>query len=80
MEKFLTKYWFKTESGLGIGVTAYSVEDAISIIRGQETAMNFNPIFTSYIQNINITELDQNHIIPNMGICTNRGIWYPKLV
>ena len=78
MNKLLIRYWFSTKQGLGIGVTAYSIEDAISLIKDQDLAMSYNPILESYIENIDINELDQNHVIPNMGISSNRGIWYPK--
>ena len=79
MDKLLTRFWFASEEGRGIGVTAYSLEDAINLIKSQDIAMMFKPKFESYIENIDIQKLDQNHVIPNMGICTNRGVWFPNV-
>ena len=79
MQKLLTRFWFNTENGLGIGVTAYSVNDAIDLIKAESLAMIYEPKFDSYVENIDMRELDQNHVIPNMGICVNRGVWYPNL-
>ena len=79
MNKLLTRFWFKTEDSLGVGVTAYSLVDAIDLIKSEDVAMMFKPRFDLYIEDINIQELDQNHVIPNMGICTNRGVWFPNV-
>ena len=29
------------------------------------------------VANVDVRSLDQGHVIPNMGPCSNRGIWYP---
>ena len=79
MNKLLVKFWFNAKEIRGIGVTAYSLEDAISLIKNEKSVMSYEPNFDSYKENINIQELDQNHIIPNMGVCTNRGIWFPNV-
>ena len=79
MSNLLTRYWFKSEKGLGIGVSAYSLEDAISLVKGQYSAMYYSPDFSVYIENVDIQELDQGHVIPNMGVCTQRGVWFPIL-
>ena len=79
MKKHLTRYWFESQEGRGIGVTAYNIEDAIKLITNEKAIMSYKPILTSYKENINIQELDQNHVIPNMGICINRGIWFPSV-
>jgi hypothetical protein len=79
MDKLLTRYWFRSRKGLGVGVTAFNVEDARSLIRLNTFLMSYEPIFDSYIENVNIHDLDQNHVIPNMGVVVDRGIWYPRL-
>jgi len=63
MNKWLKRYWFETEEGPGIGVTAYSIEDAKSLIMAEESAMFYRPVFDSYIEDIDIQKLDQNHVM-----------------
>ena len=78
-DKLLTRFWFDSENGLGVGVTAYSLEDAIELVKLQDISMMFKPIFVSYIENVDVECLDQRHIIPNMGICSSRGVWFPNV-
>ena len=79
MDKLLIKYWFQAEEGMGVGVTAYNLEDAISLIKLESIVEDFKPKLDTYIENINIQELDQNHVIPNMGVCSIRGVWFPNV-
>ena len=86
----LTRYWFVTypENRFGtgnFGVTAYSKEEAKKIIFDtmidlglQESLRNLNDQ-TEVIENIDIRLLDQGHVIPNMGVVTFKGMWYPNL-
>ena len=73
----LKRFWFETAGHRGIGVTAYSVEDAISLI-DEEPTLAVEHI-TSVIEDVDIRDLDQDHVIPNMGPVDFRGIWYPNL-
>ena len=79
MSKLLTRFWFDSDEGLGVGVTAYSLDDAKSLIESESLMEHIKPKLNSYIENIDIQKLDQNHVIPNMGICANRGIWFPNV-
>ena len=79
MNNGLKRYWFATEVGLGIGVTAFDIEDAKALIRSNKYAMKYKPKFEEYVQDIDIRALDQKHVIPNMGIVVHRGIWFPEL-
>ncbi len=79
MNKGLTRYWFKAKRGMGIGVSGYSLEDAISILNSEPTIKYYEPCFDSYIENVNIQELDGMHVLPNMGVCSVRGIWFPLI-
>lgn len=81
----LQKYWFTFNNkhilppglSLGCGITAYTKEDALFIMKEN--------VFTSYefvqpleiVENIHISTLDENHIIPNMLPPNNRGVWFP---
>jgi hypothetical protein len=76
---FLIPYWITPNEGpgapLGIGVTAYSREDALTLIReiGWEIDLNAATV----IENVRFDDLDQGHVVPNMGPMTFRGVWYP---
>jgi hypothetical protein len=78
----LTAFWIKSPvSGapLGFGVTARSVDDALRIIE----AVGFGrylPDDRSTLQiteGVTVAELDQPHVVANMGPIAVRGLWYP---
>ena len=79
MDSLLIRYWFKSKNGLGFGVTAYSIDDAISILTSSRSAMAYGPNLESYVKNVDIRNLDQNQVILNMGVCSIRGIWFPNV-
>jgi hypothetical protein len=81
----LRRFWFRfgnipafDSMSLGCGVTAYSCEDALAILR--ETVFKGADIgvIEKTIEDIDISSLDQKHIIPNMESPAWRGVWYPK--
>ena len=67
-------YWFTTNIGLGIGVTAASREEALAIVASTFGAsrriLRIEPI-------ADMRELDHGHVVPNMGNWFERGIWFP---
>jgi hypothetical protein len=66
---------------LGIGVTAWTLDDALHIIRGWGFGY-FLPADLSTLtvrEGVTVSELDQNHVVPNMGPIVVRGMWYPFL-
>ncbi len=86
----LVRYWINfsldgfngkivTRAGakLGCGVTAYTEEDAIHIFKSEMFPNTGIPEIKSIKVNIDINTLDDNHIRPNMGVVSNRGIWLP---
>ena len=72
----MTRYWFKTRLRLGIGVTAHTLEDARRMISERLAIDGFGEII-EIVANVDVRSLDQGHVIPNLGPCSNRGIWYP---
>lgn len=77
MKKLLRRFWFRTEKGLGIGVTAYSLDDAKYLI--EETDFYLDKNILEIIEDVDVRSLDQGHVIPNMGPPNFRGIWFPNL-
>jgi hypothetical protein len=76
----LHRYWFPASVGFGVGVTAFSIEEARGLAK---RALQFLPAGASLgepIQDIDIAQLEQQHVIPNMGPCNLRGVWYPNAV
>jgi hypothetical protein len=80
----LTAFWIVPPSphntlGFGFGVTARTFDDAIHIIR----AFDYGRYFPDDLGTLDVTtgvtvaQLDQNHVVTNMGPIVNRGMWYP---
>jgi hypothetical protein len=74
----LHRYWFKTKVGLGIGVTAYSIEDARRLIEEVVRPQGLEREVLEIIADVDVRELDQGHVIPNMGPPNFRGVWHPN--
>lgn len=81
-EKGLTFFWIRSplsHAPLGFGVTAFSLDDAVEII----TALDYGQYLTNDLAElqiqagITVAELDQPHVVANMGPITVRGMWYP---
>ena len=79
MDKALTRYWFNTSVGLGVGITAYSLEDAQSILAEVSKTLGIEYIIVGRVDNIDVRSLDPNHVAPNMGPVNVRGVWFPCL-
>lgn len=83
----LHRYWiiFATSSysplpggmRLGCGVSAYNREDALTVLKEKTFKGSDLPVIKSIEEDIDITTLDQEHIRPNMGVVTIRGVWFP---
>lgn len=79
---WLTSFWIVSPNRcgpLGFGVTAFSVDEAISIIRSEGFGdyLPTNPEELQVQPNVTINQLDQGHVVPNMGPMVMRGLWYP---
>ena len=77
----LHRYWIKLVPPapvgftLGCGVTAFSEDDARQQIESR--LRGSRAVVESVVADIDISMLDQRHVIPNIGDCTIRGIWFP---
>jgi hypothetical protein len=62
----------------GCGVTAYSRDDALEILRfmvfKDEPMLKVQEI----VEDVDVNNLDQGHVVPNMGVVAWRGVWFPK--
>jgi hypothetical protein len=82
--KSLRRYWFKfgplkTPSALniGCGITAYDYDDAINVLREQVFASQPLPSIASFVEDVDVSTLDQKHVLPNLGQVVKRGVWFP---
>ncbi len=70
----MVPYWINCADAPGVGITARDDADALSLFEaafGQERQL-------SHLQPVHdASELDQSHVVPNMGNWLRRGIWYP---
>jgi hypothetical protein len=83
--KSLKRYWFNFEKfgrptplNLGCGVTAYDYGDALNILRARVFAGKELPAIVGYTEDVDMSALDQKHVLPNMGLVTIRGVWFPQ--
>jgi hypothetical protein len=84
VKTLLHRYWFTfeplgrpTRLNLGCGVTAYSREDAETLLREHVFKKEEMPRVSSVVEDVDVRTLDQNHVVPNMGVVSLRGIWFP---
>lgn len=78
LEAFLITFPQDSCLPLGIGVTAYSEEDAFALIREQGFDQWYEGAKEVRVTSgVRIDDLDRNHLIPNMGPLQFRGVWLP---
>jgi hypothetical protein len=82
----LRRFWIRlSEDGVnpsrrGYGVTAFDESDALAILRHlvfQDDAETM-PEVVELVPDVNVRDLDQGHVVPNMNPPNWRGIWFPK--
>ena len=87
MDITLIRYWFEFSYehfnelppglGIGCGVTAFTYEDAINIMKSKVFKEMPTGTIKKVIEDVDIRNLDQGHVIPNMKPPIERGIWFP---
>ena len=83
----LQRFWFEFDISiddphpigvlLGCGVTAYDYVDAVQLVANLVFKASALPPIRRVIEGVDITTLDANHVLSNMGVPSNRGIWFP---
>lgn len=87
MSNNLIRYWFEFDIKIdinyppgiviGCGITAFNIEDAYKLLDEKIFISIKRPAIIKTIEHVNISKLDQNHIVHNMGLTNHRGIWFP---
>lgn len=81
------RFWFEFEIdnvfnfpagiGIGCGITAIDYNDAIGLLNRKVFFEIPMPVIKKVIEDVDIRNLDQGHVIPNMASPAARGIWFP---
>jgi hypothetical protein len=84
----LHRYWFQFDlklgddapagTLLGCGVTAFNYEDAIALLGERVFRSASLPPIVEVREDVDVSQLDPGHVLPNMGIPIDRGVWFPK--
>ncbi|HCN30769.1 MAG TPA: hypothetical protein DIT64_19015 [Verrucomicrobiales bacterium] len=76
----LKTYWIESPAigFLGLGVTAFSRDDAFQLLSASGYVLSPEDPSIRITEGIQVADLDQNHIIPNMGPIVFRGVWFPR--
>jgi hypothetical protein len=64
---------------LGCGVTAYGYEDALLVLQKDLFRDEPIPAIKRVVENVDVSRLDANHVLPNIGVPTWRGVWFPRI-
>jgi hypothetical protein len=82
--RLLRRYWFEFEAGdlppgvaLGCGVTAYSDDDARTLLAATVFRGASLPSVRRMLSDVDVSTLDADHVLPNMLEPATRGIWFP---
>lgn len=86
----LKRYWIIIDPELrygpgNIGVSAFSTSQAISLVKKDLIIAEWNTrledelVNAEVIEGIDVRKLDGGHVIPNMGVVSRFGIWFPNL-
>jgi hypothetical protein len=79
----LRRYWFSFAGAvdpfrLGCGLSAYDREDAFRLLRERVFKTEPIPVPSNVVEDIDVSGLDPDHVLPNIGNVTIRGVWFPK--
>ena len=84
---YLHRYWFEfggprealpPGSRLGCGVTAIDRTDARRLLAAGPFRGRGLPPIEQIIEDVDVSELDPGHVVPNIGDVTQRGVWFPR--
>lgn len=62
---------------IGCGVTAADLDDALGIVRNRVFQRAELPRVTEVREDVDVSTLDAGHVLPNMGVPSTRGVWFP---
>jgi hypothetical protein len=82
MNKLLIAFWISFPKDSfpikNFGVTAYSIDDAYSLLKEFGYDYRYIAKRIEIKENIAWDELEENHVRSNIGPIAVRGVWYPN--
>lgn len=84
----LHRYWFRWDgdlreltpgAALGYGVTAVDRRDAERLLSAALLGGESLPTGAVVAEDVDVRDLDEGHVLPNMGDPSVRGVWYPRV-
>jgi hypothetical protein len=73
----LQRYWFPIPGHLGIGVSAYTREHAEQLAASEARDLGWSLDLAGGLENVDLSHLDPKHVLPNLGLPTALGVWFP---
>ena len=64
---------------MGCGVTALDRDDAEQLLRMTIFGGEALPAVIDVVQDVDVRELDQGHVVLNVGDPSIRGVWFPRI-
>jgi hypothetical protein len=61
----------------GCGLSAYNHDDAVELLKQKVFEGTELPTIENMVEDVDVSTLDNGHVLPNMGDVTIRGIWFP---
>ena len=84
----LVRFWIEFEHTMedqpppgtliGVGVTAVDQEDALRLVAERVFKGDPLPPIKRLRADVDVSTLDEGHVIPNMEPPVRRGVWYPR--
>jgi len=85
----LKRYWIITcpenrNGSKNLGLTAHSAIQAKALAKQELSRLSWQQISegdidqAEIIEEIDIRDLDQNHVVPNIGVVSRQGMWFPN--
>jgi hypothetical protein len=84
---YLHRYWFEfggprehlpAGTWMGCDVTGVDRADAEQLLAAGPFAGRTLPPIDGIIEDVDVSELDPGHVLPNIGDVTQRGVWFPR--
>jgi len=75
----LRRFWFPLSKGFGIGVTAGSPDEARALADEVRATYFADAEITGEVADVDISSLDAEHVVPNLGFVVVYGVWFPAL-
>jgi hypothetical protein len=88
MVEGLTRFWVEFDypperqppigARFGVGVTAIDRRDALRLIAHRVFSDRPLPPVKDIREDVDVSSLDERHVLPNMGPPHVRGVWFPQ--